>query len=96
MYTVYLMRRRSFPSDVEVDYKFPHELFIYGYDMDKEVFHVGDFTFKDHYSYNTVSFEDVRRGYDDITASDDHMFKDDYKGTRGLYVIYKEYRCSVL
>ena len=76
-------------SDYEVDYKFPHELFIYGYDMDQEIFYVGDFTFKDHYSFNTVSFTDVQRGYEDITASDDHMFKDDYKGRRGLYVIQK-------
>ena len=76
-------------SDVEVDYKFPHELFIYGYDLEKEVFHVGDFTFTDRYSTNTVSFKDVQRGYEDITASDDHMFKDDYKGTRGLFVILK-------
>jgi len=76
-------------ANVDVDYKFPHELFIYGYDIDKEVFYVGDFTFEDKYSYNTVSFEDIRRGYDVITAPDDHMFKDDYKGTRGLYVIFK-------
>ena len=46
-------------SDYDVDYKFPHELFIYGYNMDEEVFYVGDFTFKDHYSYNTVSFADI-------------------------------------
>ncbi|MEE3399460.1 MAG: hypothetical protein VZR64_08345, partial [Eubacterium sp.] len=26
---------------------------------------------------------------DVISASEDHMFKDDYKGTRGLYVIFK-------
>jgi hypothetical protein len=76
-------------SDFEVDYKFPHELFIYGYDMEKEIFYVGDFTFKDRYSYSTVSFEDVRRGYEVISAPEDHMFKDDYKGTRGLYVIQK-------
>ena len=76
-------------SDFEVDYKFPHELFIYGYDMDQEVFYVGDFTFKDRYSHSKVSFEDVRRGYEVISAPEDHMFKDDYKGTRGLYVIQK-------
>jgi hypothetical protein len=76
-------------SDIDVDYKFPHELFIYGYDMDKEIFYVGDFTFQDKYSYNTVSFEDVRRGYEVISAPEDHMFKDDYKGTRGLFVIQK-------
>ena len=76
-------------SDVDVDYKFPHELFIYGYDIDGEGFYVGDFTFKDKYAHNKLTFEDVRKGYDVITASDDHMFKDDYKGTRGLYVIFK-------
>lgn len=75
--------------DVAVDYKFPHELFIYGYNTEKEIFYVADFTFTDHYSYSTVSFKDVERGYSVITASDDHMFKDDYKGTRGLYVILK-------
>lgn len=75
--------------DVNVDYKFPHELFIYGYNMEKEIFYVADFTFTDHYSYSTVSFKDVERGYSVISASDDHMFKDDYKGTRGLYVILK-------
>ena len=53
--------------DSGADYKFPHELFIFGYDK----------------------VEDVKRGYDIITASEDHMFKDDYKGRRGLYVIQK-------
>ncbi|MCM1084028.1 MAG: hypothetical protein NC393_08400 [Clostridium sp.] len=75
--------------DAEVDYKFPHELFIYGYDRDKEIFYVGDFTFQDHYSYNTVSFSDIERGYEVITEKDDHVFKDDYKGGRGLYVVMK-------
>lgn len=75
--------------DAEVDYKFPHELFIYGYNRDEEVFYVGDFTFRDHYSYNTVSFADLERGYEVITEQDDHMFKDDYMGKRGLYVIIK-------
>lgn len=76
-------------SDIEVDYKFPHELFIYGYNIEKEIFYVGDFTFGEHYTYTTVSFSDVERGYEVINAADDHMFKDDYKGTRGLYVILK-------
>lgn len=76
-------------SDVEVGYKFPHELFIYGYDLEGEGFYCGDFTFKDKYAHNKISFEDVRKGYEVITASEDHMFKDDYKGTRGLYVIFK-------
>ncbi len=75
--------------DAEVDYKFPHELFIYGYNRDEEVFYVGDFTFQDHYSYNTVSFSDLERGYEVITEQDDHVFKDDHKGGRGLYVVMK-------
>ncbi len=77
-------------SDAEVgDFKFSHELFIYGYNTEEEVFYVGDFTFKDKYAYTTVTFDAVKRGFDVLTAKEDHVFKDDYKGTRGLYVIQK-------
>ena len=76
-------------SNCDVDYKFPHELFIYGYDLEGEGFYCGDFTFKDKYAHNKISFEEVRKGYEVISAAEDHMFKDDYKGTRGLYVIFK-------
>lgn len=76
-------------SNVGVDYKFSHELFIYGYNMEEEVFYVGDFTFKDKYAYTTVTFDAVKRGFDVLSAGEDHVFKDDYKGTRGLYVIQK-------
>lgn len=76
-------------SNVGVDYKFSHELFIYGYNTDEEIFYVGDFTFKDKYAYTTVPFDAVKRGFDVLTAKEDHVFKDDYKGTRGLYVIQK-------
>ncbi len=75
--------------DYQVDYKFPHELFIYGYNRDKKYFYTGDFTFKERYSHNTVSFDDLRRGFEAISAEEDHMFKFDYKGLRGLYVIFK-------
>lgn len=76
-------------SNVGVDYKFSHELFIYGYNTNEEIFYVGDFTFKDKYAYTTVPFDAVKRGFDVLTAKEDHVFKDDYKGTRGLYVIQK-------
>lgn len=76
-------------SNVSVDYKFSHELFIYGYNMEEEVFYVGDFTFKDKYAYTTVTFDAVKRGFDVLSAGEDHVFRDDYKGTRGLYVIQK-------
>ncbi len=75
--------------DSGADYKFPHELFIYGYDDEKQEFNVGDFTFGEHYSYSTVLYSDVRNGYDTITASEDHVFKDDYKGRRGIFVIQR-------
>ena len=65
--------------DSGADYKFPHELFIYGYDDEEQQFYVGDFTFGEHYSYSKVSYSDVRNGYDTITAQEDHIFKDDYK-----------------
>jgi hypothetical protein len=76
-------------SNVSVDYKFSHELFIYGYNMEEELFYVGDFTFKDKYAYTTVTFDAVKRGFDALSAGEDHVFRDDYKGTRGLYVIEK-------
>ena len=76
-------------SNVGVDYKFSHELFIYGYNMEEEVFYVGDFTFKDKYAYTTVTFESVRQGFDVLQASEDHVLRDDYKGVRGLYVIQR-------
>ena len=75
--------------DVDLDYKFSHELFIYGYNIEEEIFYVGDFTFKDKYAYNTVSFDDVKKGFDALSAGEDHVLFDDYKGTRGLYVIQK-------
>lgn len=81
--------------DADVDYKFPHELFIYGYNRDEEYFYTGDFTFQDKYSHKTVSFSDIERGYEVISAQEDHMFKDDYKGRRGLYVIIKNTENSV-
>lgn len=71
------------------DFKFSHELFIYGYNMEEEVFYVGDFTFKDKYAYTTVTFEAVKNGFDTLSAGEDHVFRDDYKGVRGLYVIEK-------
>ncbi len=81
-------------SDVEVgDFKFSHELFIYGYNMEEELFYVGDFTFKDKYAYSTVTFEEVKRGFNALEAGEDHVFRDDYKGTRGLYVIQKNVDC---
>ena len=36
-----------------------------------------------------VTTEILNEGFDALTPNEDHVFKDDYKGTRGLYVIQK-------
>ncbi|ANY69373.1 hypothetical protein BBD42_24970 [Paenibacillus sp. BIHB 4019] len=45
---------------------FQHDTFIYGYDMDEEVFYVADFTFKGKYSFEKVSFAQLRMAYEAV------------------------------
>lgn len=40
-----------------------HDIFIYGYDPKKELFHTADF-FRGEYSYQTVSFDSLKNSYD--------------------------------
>lgn len=51
-----------------------HELFIYGYDLEERLFYVADFTFKDTYSYETVSFEQLEAAYRGIGEDQDYNF----------------------
>ncbi|MBB3114041.1 hypothetical protein FHS18_006157 [Paenibacillus phyllosphaerae] len=52
---------------------FLHDIFIFGYDRERRVFHVADF-FKDQkYSYEELSFEDVGRMYVGVRAGDDWL-----------------------
>lgn len=69
------------------DNKFAHELMIYGYDYDTKQFFVGDFTFKNKYSYQNVFFEDIVQGFENIQNNDDFLFYQKFKGNRGLYLI---------
>jgi hypothetical protein len=73
-----------------------HQLFIYGYDLEKEVFYVGDFTFDNgRYSYTTVSFDKVVYGFLNVQSGEDFVFDHNYKDMNGLYLIskntYKKY-----
>ena len=41
-----------------------HELFLYGYDDQARRFHVADFTFRNRYSLETVSLEEMEKAYE--------------------------------
>ncbi len=66
-----------------------HQLFIYGYDLENQVFYVGDFTFTGKYSYTTVTFDKVVNGFLNVQPGEDFVFNHNYKGMRGLYLIKK-------
>lgn len=50
-----------------------HQLFIFGYDEEENVFHVGDFLFGTKYCFTTVPFEDIRSAIDDIREEEDDL-----------------------
>lgn len=66
-----------------------HQLFIYGYDLESQVFYVGDFTFARKYSYTTVPFEKVVDGFLNVQPGEDFVFNHNYKNMRGLYLLKK-------
>jgi hypothetical protein len=45
------------------DDTFYHDLFIYGYDKEKNIFNVADFTFKEKYSFETGDIDKVCKGF---------------------------------
>ncbi len=42
---------------------FPHDIMVYGYDREKESFHVADFFKYNKYEYTTASFSEIEAGY---------------------------------
>ncbi|PYG87102.1 hypothetical protein LY28_02485 [Ruminiclostridium sufflavum DSM 19573] len=66
-----------------------HQLFIYGYDLEAQVFYVGDFTFARNYSYTAVPFDKVIEGFINVQPGEDFVFNHNYKEMRGLYLIKK-------
>lgn len=62
---------------------FPHDMFIYGYDMNEELLYVADFTFIGKYTYETIKMNDFKKGYDVITDKDDFHYYE--RGGVGIF-----------
>lgn len=54
---------------------FYHELFIYGYDLENNIFYVSDFTFTGTYSRQTVPMDKVCSGILDIDKKHDYLLE---------------------
>lgn len=52
--------------------KFPHELFIYGYDTERRVFETADF-FNGFYSFLEVPFHKIEEAYKNINYEEDYL-----------------------
>lgn len=52
----------------------PHDSFIYGYDREREVFHMADFTFTGKYSFAEVPFDKLEKAYHSIQRHDDWLY----------------------
>ncbi|QWU13708.1 hypothetical protein SAMN04487895_103397 [Paenibacillus sophorae] len=63
--------------------RLPHDLFIYGYDLERQVFHAADFTFTGKYSFAEVPFEQLEKAYHAIEGDEDWLFS----GKGGLSLI---------
>lgn len=63
--------------------RLPHDLFIYGYDLERQLFHVADFTFTGKYSFAEVAFNQMEKAYHAIQGGDDWL----YLGKGGLSLI---------
>ncbi|MEK5034032.1 hypothetical protein MKY96_21450 [Paenibacillus sp. FSL R7-0302] len=61
----------------------PHELFIFGYNLEEQMFDVADFTFTGKYSYTKASFEQVEQAYLNIDAPKDYL----EEGRGGLHLL---------
>jgi hypothetical protein len=56
--------------------RFAHEVFIYGYNLERNTFYIADFVFKGRYSFEEVSIDAIVKGYQDITAAEDYLISD--------------------
>lgn len=50
-----------------------HQIFIYGYDKEAEMFNVADFLFETKYSFKAIPFDDIRKAFYDVKESDDYL-----------------------
>lgn len=59
------------------DRTFLHNLFIYGFDDDNDIFYIADFFENGHYDFKTCSYEEVKKGaehFDDLVYLYDNPF----------------------
>lgn len=71
------------------EWRILHQIFIYGYDLEKQVFHVGDFTFTGKFSYTTVPFNTLVEGFLNVKPGEDFVFDAEHKDMYGLYLLSK-------
>lgn len=64
---------------------FPHDMFIYGYDLENELLFVADFSFSeaDKYTYEEINMYDFKKGYEAITEEQDFHYYE--RGGIGLF-----------
>lgn len=76
------------------NFHMPHDIFVYGYDIEKKLLYVGDFTFNESskFEYETITFEEFEKGYNDITSEKDFFYYE--KGGVALFSFYKKAKYS--
>lgn len=68
---------------LDIEFSFSHDSFIFGYDEERGIFHIADFTFKGKYSFEEIPFEQMRRAYEGIDDEGDWL----YAGKGGLSLL---------
>jgi len=53
--------------------RMPHEILIYGYDLEHNKFNIADFNFRKKYSFEEVDIENICKGYCDIGIDEDFI-----------------------
>lgn len=68
-----------------IDRPFPHDMFIYGYDLKEGMIYAADFTFSDtdKYTYEKIEMQDFKKGYEAIEAKSDFHYYE--RGGVGLF-----------
>lgn len=67
--------------------KFYHQLLICGYDLDKEVFYVADFTFNHKYSIQQFSINSIIEAYITVPTVEDKLFEGYCVGKKGIVLL---------
>lgn len=81
---LYLVADQQYFIDVH-KFPCPHDMFIYGYDLEDEMLYAADFTFSDSvkYTYKEISMYKFKAGYEAIADKDDFHYYE--RGGVGLF-----------